>query len=1317
MSAMESLSIFVSSPGDVAEERTLTEGVIRRLQGEFRHRVRLDPVFWEHEPLVATDSFQDQIVRPSDTDIVVCILWSRLGTRLPARFRRSDGSRYDSGTEFEFEDAVAGWRSNGRPDLLVYRKTAEPFVSLLDPDALMEKLRQRQALDDFVERWFHDRRDGTLRAAYHQFEAAEDFELTLERHLRRLVDRRAPPAPSAPPGGPRAEIEARWTDGSPFRGLEPFDESHAEVFFGRTRAVSEVIDHLRAQETRGRPFVVVVGMSGGGKSSLVRAGVVPLLTSPGVIEGVTAWRRAILRPADEGGDPMLALAVALGEEGALPELRASGTSDRELAELARTAPGSVVSLVRTTLDRIEAGARLLLVVDQLEELFSMRGLSEGERRAFAGLIERLVRSGGVMVLATLRSDLYPRLAEVPELVALKEGQGQYDLLPPSASEITQMIRQPVAAAGLGLEVEPGSGRRLEDRLLDAAIGRPGSLPLLEFTLEELYRNRRSDGTLTLEAFDDLGGVEGSLARRAEEVFAALAPEVQAAFPSVMRQLVTVVENAEGSTLASRPVSLDRMREDDGAARLVDALIRARLLVTDLAHEGGAVVRVAHEALLRHWPRLTEWLEGDQELLKSRARLRAAAFRWAEAGRDDDLLLQSGKSLEDARAVVAAGSRLTELEAAFVSGSERRARRFVRLRRVAFAAVCLFAVVTAGSGWIARRSAERAEAQATAATRTHQFMVGLLSLAQPSLAQGRETTVRDLLDAGRARLLSGELGDVPATGAWAMRDLAVSYISLGHLDEALTLARAADSLAASDPAVTDSVRAEGWTLLGEVHQHLGHADSASVHLRRALEVWSERFPRLEANALTALATVRREEGDLFAYDTLMDRAGRLGLESNDTTGLDYAVTLSNEALRLLSKGDGAGASALLDRAEAIWADHPGSRLADYAVLLTHRARAWALQGDLARADSLFREALALERRILPEGHPSMAVTLNNLALNAQELGDSTSAEAWLREAVTVAQRALGSDHPRTAAAMINLGELLSHTPARWFEADSLLVAALDGLQRAAPQNEDVSVALQNRGALFRSRGQLDSALHHFERAYRADSISARYDDAMFAAGRWADVAREAGDTAVVDRAVARAFASAMLLSGERDRARALDELQDLLFNAELFDRSEEAARQALELRRLHGTAPELANSLADVAWWEAVLGRRDSSQMRRADALALAVEAQTLLDEVPVEDPDWLAAHQALSFAWSALEEHRRVALVEGEAAARLRADGHYLDAVNALLRRALALENAGLGAEALAAYREAEAAALELLGARHPLHGEAGARAAMLAGG
>src|SRR6185436_3852010 len=117
--------IFFSSPGDVGEERLLAQRVVDRLRVEFATHGVVEPIFWEHEPLRATASFQEQIPRPSEADIVVFILWSRLGTRLPAHIRKADGTPYSSGTEFEFEDAVESCRRRGVPDLIVYRQAAE----------------------------------------------------------------------------------------------------------------------------------------------------------------------------------------------------------------------------------------------------------------------------------------------------------------------------------------------------------------------------------------------------------------------------------------------------------------------------------------------------------------------------------------------------------------------------------------------------------------------------------------------------------------------------------------------------------------------------------------------------------------------------------------------------------------------------------------------------------------------------------------------------------------------------------------------------------------------------------------------------------------------------------------------------------------------------------------------------------------------------------------------------------------------------------------------------------------------------------------
>ena len=253
-----------------------------------------------------------------------------------------------------------------------------------------------------------------------------------------------------------------WQRESPFRGLEIFDFQHAPIFCGRTLAISEILQVLRRQAQNGTAFVLVMGMSGGGKSSVVRAGVLPRLTQPGVIEGIGFWRRSIFRPSDGGGDLMASLAQGLLQTEALPGLQAQ--SPAELAQHWRKSPETVVDLaVRPELARLAKEvqdkeklaqapeARLVLVVDQLEEIFSQEKISPEQRREFVRALTALARSGSVWVLATMRSDFYVRAQELAELQELKKGEGQYELGPPTPAEIGQMIRQPAAMAGLEFE--------------------------------------------------------------------------------------------------------------------------------------------------------------------------------------------------------------------------------------------------------------------------------------------------------------------------------------------------------------------------------------------------------------------------------------------------------------------------------------------------------------------------------------------------------------------------------------------------------------------------------------------------------------------------------------------------------------------------------------------------------------------------------------------------------------------------------------------------------------------------------------------------
>jgi hypothetical protein len=186
------LPVFISSPSDVGLERDLCSRVIERLQGEVGERFNIEEIRWEKRPARATDDFQSQIVPPSETDIVVGILWSRLGSPLPAKFRKPDGSRYVGGTEWEFEDARRGFELCGFPDLLVYRRTEKPKAELGNKEEVLRRQAQFEALETFIDRWFVND-DGSFKRAFKTYEKPATFEQLLETDLRSLLNDRLPP--------------------------------------------------------------------------------------------------------------------------------------------------------------------------------------------------------------------------------------------------------------------------------------------------------------------------------------------------------------------------------------------------------------------------------------------------------------------------------------------------------------------------------------------------------------------------------------------------------------------------------------------------------------------------------------------------------------------------------------------------------------------------------------------------------------------------------------------------------------------------------------------------------------------------------------------------------------------------------------------------------------------------------------------------------------------------------------------------------------------------------------------------------------------
>ena len=1049
---MRKLQFFISSPGDVCEERALASRVIERLQSEYMGRVALETILWEHEPLVATATFQVQLVKPSEADVVICILWSRLGTRLPAQFTRADGTRYESGTEYEFEEAMDSFRKNGKPDLLVYRRTAPPSVRLDDERDLMERLSQKKKLDEFIDKWFHDKSEGTLVAAFHPFESPSDFEILLENHLRRLIERQLPRSVAT-----TTESRDVWKKGSPFRGLAAFEFEHAPVFFGRTRAVSDILQALRTQAKDGRPFLLVLGMSGGGKSSVVRAGVLPMLTKPGVIEGIGFWRRAVFRPTDVRGDIFGGLARALLKENALSSLDADGTGADELAQVLRQSPQAATALVRNALARAADGeksnGRLALVIDQMEELFTHEGILPEHREAFIDVVDAFARSGRVWVIGTLRSDFYPRLAALPKLTALKEGAGAYDLMPPNASEIGQMIRLPTRAAGLRFEEDPATNESLDDMLRDAAVSRPEILPLLQFTLEELYQRRTEDGLLTLAAYRELGGVEGSLAQRAEAVFTELPEDVRAELPKVLNALVSIEQDGHETVGRKRAPWSDRFTGKSRA--LIDTFVENRLFVTELADDGSAVVTVAHEALLWHWPRVKDWVAQNRENLRVRARIAAAAQRWAAENKTTDLLLPHGKPLVEAESLLEQGIELPADEAGFIQASITRERRMQRIRTGAVIGIAALAILAAFFAYfadhqrdLANQARRNVEIEAETAKQTTNFMVGLFNVADPSEARGNSITAREIMDKG-AKRIDQELKEQPAIQATLMETMGSVYTSLGLYDQAAGLLRSALEKRRALYGEKHLEVARSLDRLGEVLKLKAEYEPAQKMYREALAMRREMFGNDNvdtARSVFELADLLGRMGEFTQAEPLFREALALRKKLFPARSAEVAQSLEGLALNLYDQGSYQDASKLLREAVAMRREiHDGPHPA-LAEALNNLGFVIDETGQNREAEQLFREALEMKRVLLGSEHPEIAIGLNNVAGALYEQRKYDQAEVYYESALAMQRKLLGADHPDVAMTLNNLAFVV-HDKGDLKTAISLSRASLDTYTRA------------------------------------------------------------------------------------------------------------------------------------------------------------------------------------------------------------------------------------------------------------------------------
>lgn len=507
----------------------------------------------------------------------------------------------------------------------------------------------------------------------HYGAALNEIMLYLEREVRG-----APIIASPPPADPTFEPR------NPYKGLHAFTQNDRADFFGRESLVREMLDSLRemllpAQPgTSARRLLVVVGPSGSGKSSVVMAGLLPQLQD-GALQASETW--LYLNPLVPGKQPLDALAHAL-----VPYFpNKDGQTIREIL----SGKGGF-GLHQLALELAHTGMYIVLLIDQFEELFAP-DVAEQERQSFIDLLVMAATEahGPVLVLLTLRADLYGRPMAYPALGRLMQ-QNQCAVLPMDVEDLRSVIERPALQPDVRLTFDED----LVGDLLFDLHGQTGALPLLEFTLEQLFQHRRGY-RLTRQAYEEIGGVRGALSRHAESTYTALPSDEHSRLARAL-----FVRLIQPGTVGQEPIrrradlsefSLESVEQTRQMRDAIDVFVGARLLTINQV-AGMTTLEVGHEALLREWPRLGEWMHEASEDMRLQQELSNDVAEWERRGRRKDRLYH-GSQLKELL-VWREHNTISANEAAFLRASTARRSR-ERLRLLVACLLLLALLIPAG----------------------------------------------------------------------------------------------------------------------------------------------------------------------------------------------------------------------------------------------------------------------------------------------------------------------------------------------------------------------------------------------------------------------------------------------------------------------------------------------------------------------------------------------------------------------------------------------------------------------------------------------
>lgn len=527
-----------------------------------------------------------------------------------------------------------------------------------------------------------------------------------------------------PLGQEQSATPQSWQGGSPFPGLQAYDARYASVFFGRGSQIDTLLDRIAQQVQYGRAFCLVLGPSGSGKSSLINAGVMPNLMQNSGYNGVKVESYSSLDLADlTPGQLLLQLASAILDWDLADQPVFDGCSAEQLADKLQHQMDWVLQSCKKALQnhsQHETKCRFAIFIDRLEVLLSSPLFSEEERLLFIDRMEQLATSGSVVVLSACRNEFYPLLVTYPSLMAGKARGAHFDLAPPGRAELLQMIRLPAIAANLSWDLDPKTAMPLDELLCSEAASNPDALPMLQYTLQELYLQRSDSNQLLFSVYKNLGGIEGAIGKNAEQAIAQLSTAEKDSLPRVLSLLVTLREDEQSITSRT---ALWQQLQNDAERTLVQAMVEHRLFVSHL-HNAVPCFSVAHEALLRRWPRATAWIAEHHQSLSVKSRLQHLTKRWLAEDKHSAYLLADGKPLAEAQQLAQNGFfTLDANEQAFILASGKRAKLVRTSRRLTFALLCVLTFTAVLMSFRSFEAEKLAQQKRLAAESLLGFMVG------------------------------------------------------------------------------------------------------------------------------------------------------------------------------------------------------------------------------------------------------------------------------------------------------------------------------------------------------------------------------------------------------------------------------------------------------------------------------------------------------------------------------------------------------------------------------------------------------------------